>query len=126
MKKYSVALIERLDIDDNAIRVAFVAYSIKISDEVGLFPPKSKVFLKERLHNLKQPKGMTNMILGIECMRMMFRTEGRPSLPRLMVIYTDGILYDPYGRNETIREAELAKGDGITIMTVEIGNEINR
>ena len=123
MKKYVVVLINSLNIGEGAVHVGIIVYSDKIGDEVSLsLPFKPKALLIKHVNNLRQLKGMTITDFGIQRMREMLKTQGRPNVPNVMIIYTDGF---SFSTNQTIKAANFAKGDGITIISVAMGSRIN-
>lgn len=115
-------LIDSLDVEPLAIHVGIIVYSTFIGDVVGLNPYKNKWTLKQMVRNLTQPRDGTNTAKGIEQARKMFRYEGRPNVPHIAVVITDGRSTVP---RDTIRQAIAAKrDDGVTMIAVGIGNEI--
>ncbi|KAK3600429.1 hypothetical protein CHS0354_023638, partial [Potamilus streckersoni] len=67
------------------------------------------------------PRFGTDTALGIQKVRDMIKTQGRPSAPRVAVVITDGRSTYPA---RTINQASLAKADGIVMIAVGVGDQV--
>jgi collagen type VI alpha len=117
-RNFVANLINNLDITPQAIHVGIVVYSTIIGGKVPLTPFKPKPLLIALTKNLKQPKLGTNTAIAIDTMRQMFRQQGRPNAPKVMIIVTDGKSTNP---QQTKIQAARAKAEGIIVITVGIG-----
>ncbi|XP_062590013.1 uncharacterized protein LOC134251619 isoform X2 [Saccostrea cucullata] len=120
-KAFVANMVDNFEISPEAIHVGMVVFSTMIGDVVGLQPAKGKSLLKILAKSLKHPKIGTNTAKGIQRVRKMMAEEGRQFAPKLAVVITDGRSTRP---QETIREANLAKAEGITMIAIGVGTEI--
>lgn len=120
-KAFVANMIDNFEISPEAIHVGMIVFSTMIGDVIGLQPAKGKPLLKILAKSLKQPKIGTNTAKGIQRVRKMMAEEGRQFAPKLAVVITDGRSTRP---QETIREASLAKAEGITMIAIGVGTEI--
>ncbi|XP_052673852.1 uncharacterized protein LOC128155962 isoform X3 [Crassostrea angulata] len=120
-KAFVANMVDNFEISPEAIHVGMVVFSTMIGDVIGLQPAKGKPLLKILAKSLKQPKIGTNTAKGIQRVRKMMAEEGRQFAPKLAVVITDGRSTRP---QETIREASLAKAEGITMIAIGVGTEI--
>ncbi|KAK7507236.1 hypothetical protein BaRGS_00001171 [Batillaria attramentaria] len=117
-------LINSLEVDISAIHVGIIVYSSNIGDTISLDPFLSKTQLLSRVGALNQPPlGRTNTALGLQTLRAMFRNYGRPDVPRIGIVITDG-KSTGVSYLQTMEEARLAKTqDGIVMFVVGVGED---
>ncbi|KAH9488956.1 hypothetical protein Btru_059782 [Bulinus truncatus] len=121
-KQFISYLINSIDIGVNSIHVGLVVYGSDIGNVVPLSPYKNKTELKAAASALIQPPvGRTNTALGIKTVNDMFRSQGRPQVPTILIIITDGKSSNP---SETKYQAGMAKQRGITVFVVGVGNQV--
>lgn len=58
---------------------------------------------------------------GIKSLRKMFSQQGRPGVPRVGVVITDGISKNP---RDTAKESELARSEGVKLYAVGVSDLI--
>ena len=118
--KSSIAmLINQLDVEIDKIWFGLVLYSSDITEVVTLQQNKQK--LLHRISLLKHARMGTNTALGIQTMDAMLGF-GRPGVPKMGVVITDGISLDVAA---THAAAVAAIKSGVSMFSVGIGNLIN-
>lgn len=113
-----------LNVNPDTINVGFTVYSSDIDRHVGLVPFRPKIVLNAMAKMMDHPTGIaTNTAKGIAKVRETFRNQpaSRSIAPKIMIIITDGSSENPA---ETIRQAQMAKADGIRIIAVGVGNNV--
>ncbi|WAR10991.1 MATN1-like protein [Mya arenaria] len=123
-RDFVARMVNSLNISPGTINVGFTVYSSDIDQHVGLRPFKPRLVLNAMAKNLARPTGIaTNTARGIAKVREAFRNQSpeRANSPKIMIVITDGSSENPA---ETIRQAGLAKQDGIKIITVGVGKNI--
>ena len=118
MKNFVRQLVTNFDIGEDAIHVGFAVYSSDVGNKIGLRPFKPKNILQTLSGILQQPKASTNTAVGISYVRNEFVQHGRPGVPKIMIVITDGSSDDP---KETARQANLAKLEGVRVVAVGVG-----
>lgn len=108
----------KFDIAQDAIHMGIIVYSSNIGDHISFKPFKQKNMLKIISGALRHPKQSTNTAKGIEFARTQFKTSGRPGVPKILIVITDGSSDSP--RN-TRSQAELAKIEGVRVLAVGVG-----
>lgn len=121
MKEFVQLLIDNFDIARDAIHLGMVVYSSRIGDHIGLNSFKDKNMLKLLAGALNHPKDSTNTAKGIEYVREKFRMDGRPGVPKIAIVITDGSSDNP--RNTKL-QANAAKNEGIKILAVGVGGSM--
>ncbi|XP_070186564.1 uncharacterized protein [Littorina saxatilis] len=113
-------LVNSLEIDIDAIHAGIIVYSSDIGDTVPLKPFLDKTTLKRKASGLNQPPlGRTNTALGLRALRSMFAALGRPNVPHIGIVITDG---KSSNVQATMDEALLAKTvDGVVMVVVGVG-----
>ncbi|KAH3884214.1 hypothetical protein DPMN_008189, partial [Dreissena polymorpha] len=112
-------LARHLHLGPREARMGLVVYSSSIAQKVPLTDDRN-VLLHETT-NLIHPRDGTNTALGIATMRQLFNETGRPELPWVCIVITDGLSKDP---PLTKMEATLAKEMGINMFAVGISHFI--
>ncbi|XP_013094955.2 uncharacterized protein LOC106078595 isoform X1 [Biomphalaria glabrata] len=121
-KQFISYLINSIDIGMESVHVGLVVFGTDIGDIVPLSPFKNKAELKASASALVQPPiAKTNTALGIETVNSMLASQGRPDVPHILIVITDGKSSNP---SETKRQAHLAKQKGIVIFVVGVGNQV--
>lgn len=121
MKEFVKLLIDNFDIARDAIHLGMVVYSSRIGDHIGLNSFKDKSMLKLLAGALNHPKDSTNTAKGIEYVREKFRMDGRPGVPKIAIVITDGRSDNP--KNSKM-QANVAKNEGIKILAVGVGGHM--
>ena len=123
-RNFLARMIMALNISPTTINVGFTVYSSDIERHVGLVPFRPKIVLNAQAKMMDHPTGIaTNTAKGIMKVRDTFRNQpaSRSNAPKIMIVVTDGSSENPA---ETIRQAQLAKADGIRIVAVGVGNNV--
>ena len=123
MKQFAQQLIMSFDVAADAIHIGMVVYSTDIGDHIGLNSFKDKNRLRTLAGVLKQPKASTNTAKGIHYVRDKLKQDGRPGVPKIAIVITDGSSDNPA---ETAREANLAKAEGVKVLAVGVGGQMFR
>ena len=108
----------QLDISTDKIWLGLVLYSTNLTDTVQLEGNKSQIL--QRLSQLKHARLGTNTAAGVLKMTDMLM-YGRPDVPKMGVVITDGISLDPTATRNTAR---AAMDTGIDMYSVGIGDQI--
>ncbi|XP_025114149.1 cartilage matrix protein-like isoform X2 [Pomacea canaliculata] len=113
-------LINSLEVGDEGIHVGIIVYSSNVGDTIPIKPFLGKAELKRRVSGLRQtPLGRTNTALGLQALRGMFATHGRPGIPHIGIVITDGKSSNVH---QTKSEASLAKtASGIVMLVIGVG-----
>ena len=123
-RNFVARMIQALDISPSTINVGFTVYSSSIDRHLPLTPFRPKIVLNAMAKMLDHPTGIaTNTAAGIKRVHDEFRNQpaSRSNAPKIMIVITDGSSENPA---ETIRQAQLAKADGIRIIAVGVGNNV--
>lgn len=123
-RNFVARMIQALDISPSTINVGFTVYSSIIDGHVGLTPFRPKIVLNAMAKMLQHPTGIaTNTASGIAKVRQTFQNQpaSRSNAPKIMIVITDGSSENPA---ETIRQAQMAKAQGIRIIAVGIGTNV--
>ena len=110
----------QLDIDSDKIWLGLVLYSTNLTQTIQLTGDKNQ--LLQRISQLKHERLGTNTAAGILKMSELL-LYGRPNVPKLGVVVTDGQSLEPYLTRSTARAAMDA---GIDMFSVGIGDQIDR
>nr|BAK86420.1 BMSP [Mytilus galloprovincialis] len=121
-KDFIVSLIRNLNVGKTQHHVGYVVYSNTYGDTIGLEPYKSTFDLTNMANSLIHPGKGVNTAIGMKKLREIYKTQARSKAPRIGIVITDQTSTDTAA---TKREAEQAKKEGITLLTVGIGNNIN-
>ncbi|KAL3842414.1 hypothetical protein ACJMK2_020432, partial [Sinanodonta woodiana] len=116
-----IQLIPELEMGDGKARVGIVVFSSDIHEVIPLTGNSTALISKVKY--LYHPRDGTNTAKGIQKMREMFKSNGRPDVPWLGIVITDGISKQPL---QTKQEAESAKAEGVYMIAVGITDKINQ
>lgn len=100
-----------------------VMYSANVAGVVPLRCNVSLFNFARSVRSLPHPKDGTNTDIGINKMRKMFATRGRPGVPMSGIVITDG---RSKLQNRTAIESRLAKAQGIQMFAIGIGYLIDK
>ena len=110
----------QLDIGTDKIQLGLVLFSSSITEVVNLQGDKQE--LLRRISQLKHARMGTDTALGVRKMIDVLQS-GRPNVPKLGVVLTDGISLEP---NDTRAAAMAAKNGGVNMFSVGIGSFIDQ
>lgn len=80
-------------VGDEGIHVGIIVYSSNVGDTIPIKPFLGKAELKRRVSGLRQtPLGRTNTALGLQALRGMFATHGRPGIPHIGWSHKEGMM----------------------------------
>ncbi|KAL5006241.1 hypothetical protein ScPMuIL_015047 [Solemya velum] len=120
LRQALVKMIGEVHIGPDDARMGIVVYSTDIGAQVNV--SGNPVALQQQTLRLPHPRDGTNTSLGIKTMTEMFLTQGRPNVPTVGIVITDGISKNP---DETAREAAIARALGINMFAVGVTNLID-
>ncbi|KAL5006098.1 hypothetical protein ScPMuIL_017256 [Solemya velum] len=112
-------LTDALSIAPDEVRVGIVVYSTGIAAEVALSGDKG--VLQEDISTLPHPQDGTETYEGIQAMTDMILSQGRPDVPKVGVVITDG---KSKNSSRTAAAAEDARNMGIKMLAVGVTREI--
>ena len=122
LKKAIASLIPQIRLGERQARIGMLVYSSHVpTDSEHPFSP-DKNYCQQSALTLSHPRDGTNTALGIKHMRHMFKKYGRPNVPWVALVITDGISKD---QEATALEARMAKEMGISMFAVGITQKIN-
>eukprot|EP00824_Muranothrix_gubernata_P007970 TRINITY_DN20185_c0_g1_i1.p1 TRINITY_DN20185_c0_g1~~TRINITY_DN20185_c0_g1_i1.p1 ORF type:complete len:1790 (+),score=415.75 TRINITY_DN20185_c0_g1_i1:2-5371(+) len=118
MKGFVTEIISRFTISEFGVHTGLVQFG---SDAVVNQPMTSdmNLFVKS-LESMKQLGSGTNGGKGLKLAWEQFKTFGRPAIPNIVVVLTDG-----QDTQRSLEVAEKMKADGITIVVVDSGKSSN-
>ncbi|XP_061172939.1 protein PIF-like [Saccostrea echinata] len=119
LKSSMVDMMESLQLADDQARFGLVLYSSNVAAEIPLSANRQQ--LKNKIMGLRHPRDGTRTDLGIKSLRKMFSSQGRPGVPRVGVVITDGISKNP---RDTAKESALARSEGIKLYAVGVSDLI--
>ena len=123
-RAFVARMIQNFEISQDTINVGITVYSSDIDSHIPVYPFRQKVVLNALARTLQHPTGITtNTAKGIQKIRDTFRAQpfSRMNAPKIAIVITDGTSVNPA---ETIRQANLAKEEGIRMITVAVGNTV--
>ena len=121
-RTFVARMINDFDITPDTINVGMTVYSSDIDNHIPL--SFQKIVLTARARMLQHPTGITtNTAKGIQKIRDTFRAQppSRRNAPKIAIVITDGTSVNPA---ETIRQAEMAKAEGIRMIAVGVGDQV--
>ena len=110
----------QLDIGTDKIWLGVVLYSTNLTDTVQLTGNKNEII--QGISQLKHERLGTNTAEGVLKMTKML-LYGRPGVPKMGVVVTDGISLDPVATRAT---AQAAMSAGIYMYSVGIGDQTDK
>ena len=125
-KSFMVELIELFGVSDSATRVGLVSFS----DKAKLVFPLGQLIafsqFQRELTKLSQPGGSSRLDLGMQIATSMFssRNGGRPGIPKVLFLITDGIQSN-VGSHIPLKLAKQLQYQGVLIITVTVGKKLD-
>ena len=123
LKDAMASLVPQIRLGERQARVGMLVYSSGVPTDSEHPFSADFDYLMRASTTLSHPREGTDTARGIRHMRKMFKRYGRPNLPWVAVVITDGISKN---FDATAREAELAKEMGISLFAVGVTHRINR
>jgi len=120
-RKALAAILNELDLGPQQARVGIVVYSSTIAQVVPL--SHDRAMLTKQVLNMAHPRDGTLTHVGIAKMIEMFKKDGRPNVPWVSIVITDGLSKFP---NDTAQQAAQAKAMGVNMFAVGISYLILR
>lgn len=120
-------MISYLDVSQSQTRIGVVSWSDSADVDFNLNKYTNKQDVLQALQYIKYNGGRTNTAAALFHTRTQLFTQNngdRENIPNVLIIITDG--NSNINPDDTIEEAIKARVDGIHIMTVSIGKQINR
>ncbi|XP_052692766.1 protein PIF-like isoform X1 [Crassostrea angulata] len=117
VKKFTSDIIDEFDLSPVKVRVGVIEFSTFIGRVIELGQISSLPLLKFLISNISMSNDGTGTHKALKRMREMFQERGRPEVPRIGVVITDGLSVSPYLTKE---EARLLHLDGVITFAVGI------
>lgn len=117
VKKFTSDIIDEFDLSPAKVRVGVIEFSTFIGRVIELGQISSLPLLKFLISNISMSNDGTGTHKALKRMREMFQERGRPEVPRIGVVITDGLSVSPYLTKE---EARLLHLDGVITFAVGI------
>ncbi|XP_062601604.1 cartilage matrix protein-like [Saccostrea cucullata] len=117
-------LVDLFDIGQNKTRVGMVSFSTQVIPEFKLGEFNDKKDIKEKIQSVWYQGGGTNTGKALNYVRTQsFPVNGgRPDVPHIVIILTDGMSQD---FRYTVQEAAAAHNQGITVFVIGIGDQVD-
>ncbi|KAL4224587.1 integrin [Mactra antiquata] len=115
------ALMKELGLGPKQARVGMVVYSTTIAQSIDLTYNREEL-VKWSL-NMVHPRDGTMTSLGIAKARKIFEKSGRPQVPWVCIVITDGLSKYP---DKTAKESDITKSLGVNMFAVGISNFIEK
>ena len=122
LKQFLNDLVERYEVGVNSAHFGAVRYSTSAAVVVTLGSIKSLNALQTALSSISYISGSTNTAEAIQLAKQQFIINGRPEIPQVMIILTDGESDDS---EATRTAASQSRQSGVEIFVVGIGNNVN-
>lgn len=106
----------------DAIRCALLTYADYARVEFGLQATQGTAFAKGAVAKVRQLRGNTRTDLALRRLRVLLEEEGRPEVPQVGVVVTDG---QSHLQAATAREARVVRGGGIGLFAVGVGDDLD-
>ncbi|XP_046338542.2 uncharacterized protein LOC124119916 [Haliotis rufescens] len=122
MIKFVKNVTKKLDISKDEVKVSTVEYGSSVGDDIEFRDFASESSLVSAIGKIRKSGGGTNTAAAIlHTVNVLFRPAAgaRPNAKRVAILMTDGHSND---KKLTINAAKKAKGAGITMISVGIGN----
>ena len=117
MKDYINNFVSAFQFSSDGAQFGLVSFSNEAELDIPLGTSQSDFITT--LNGLELQGGRTYTDAGINLAVEQFATNGRDGVPMVMIVITDGNSTD---RDATIDAATIARGMGITIISIGIGN----
>ena len=125
--KFVNDIVSKRVIGQTATRVGVVRYSTEVDSMFYLNTHNNKVSMMNAITGISYKGHDTNTAGGIREMRTVQFTAAhgdRPSVPNVAIVITDGeSKIDP---EQTVPEAEIAHGQGITVYSIGITDKVKK
>ena len=125
--KFVNDIVSKRVIGPTATRVGVVRYSTEVDSMFYLNTYNNKDSLKNAITGISYKGRDTNTAGGIREMRTVQFTAAhgdRPSVPNVAIVITDG--ESKINPEQTVPEAQIAHGQGITVYSIGITEKVNR
>ncbi|XP_078329827.1 protein PIF-like [Crassostrea virginica] len=117
VKKFTADIVNQFDLGQAKVHVGVIEFSTFIGRVIQLGQVNNLDMLRFLISNISMSNDGTGTHKALKRMREMFRERGRPEVPRIGVVITDGLSVSPYLTKE---EARLLHLDGIVTFAVGI------
>ncbi|KAL5020240.1 hypothetical protein ScPMuIL_003132 [Solemya velum] len=121
MKQFVESLLDRFHVEPAYTRVGALVFGTLVRDTIILGRYATRADLYGRIDKLSQPQSGTGTARGLQRMRRMFKTEGRPGVTRVGIVITDGRSLSP---PRTEFEAKGAKKENISMVAIGFGSDV--
>jgi uncharacterized protein YegL len=119
MKRFSHDVVDAFDLAPDTIRIGIVQFSTRVRLEIGLSDDADAVH--EAIDDMTQMRDLTEIGDGLGRAHREFRNAGRPGVSQVVILLTDG-----RDDGNPARDAQSLKDDGIHILSIGVGDEVNK
>ena len=125
-KSFIVRLIAFFGVSDSASRVGFISFSDKAKLVFRLGQLIAYSQFRRELANLRQLGGSSRLDLGMQIASTMFDSKngGRPGIPKVLFVVTDGIQSN-VGSRIPLELANSLRNQGVLIIAISAGQRID-
>jgi len=127
-KQFALDLIGSFsEIGDDAVRIGLVTFATDVELQIPLNSGNNLASITNTINDMDQQQGQTNIGEAIEEGHSLF-SNPRPGVPQIMFLLTDGQANEPKDGPKAlaVRQANLAKADGIDLYVVGVGDQVDR
>uniref|UniRef100_A0A8C0GQ74 VWFA domain-containing protein n=1 Tax=Chelonoidis abingdonii TaxID=106734 RepID=A0A8C0GQ74_CHEAB len=121
MKVFMNEMISMFQVSANGVRFGVVQYESTPQTEFTISQYNSVKQLKEAVHVIQQLGGGTNTGDALRYMKSLFVKATRYSVPKLLIVITDG-----ESRDQVTKAAEELRQEGIVIYAIGVKNAIKK
>lgn len=122
MRQFVTMVTERFQFGPDKARFGVVTFSTTVSLDIPLDRHSNSETFKAEIMFIPYKARQTNTAGAIRTASQELQSNGRSSTPRVIILFTDGQSDVPA---DTLREASIARGLGIRLLTIGIGPRID-
>ena len=122
MVEFVANVAEKFKFGPDGARFGVITFSASVSLDIPLGRHSNPVSFNIEVMKIPYKARTTNTAEAIETAKEELLQHGRAGVPKVIILFTDGRSDDPVA---TIQEAVEAKDDGIRILSIGIGPQID-
>ncbi|KAK7115067.1 hypothetical protein V1264_001009 [Littorina saxatilis] len=116
----------QLPVSQQGVHVGVMQFASRPSVQFGLGVYTDRASLLKSIDNIQYMGGGSNTADALKALRTEMFSQGmgaRPGVPRIAIVVTDG---GSSSTSDTVKEADLARQNHISLMAVGVGSGVNR